>query len=113
MSNAYAAKMPEDELQQLVADLCAHLALPHFHVRNPIGMTKGWPDSVIIGPRRVLYRELKSSYGKLSPEQRDISYRLIAAGCDFAVWRPEHWLRGTIRQELLLLKGQPELPLTG
>jgi hypothetical protein len=65
----YAARMPERELQQLVTDLCRLLGLPHFHVRHSTGMTAGWPDSVIIGTK-VIYRELKSEHGQLSPEQR-------------------------------------------
>lgn len=56
----YAARMPERELQSLVADLCRVLGLPHFHVQHSRGMTAGWPDSVIIGTR-VIYRELKAN----------------------------------------------------
>jgi hypothetical protein len=102
--------MPEAELQQLVAKMCAWLGLPHFHVLNSKGMQKGWPDSVIIGTR-VLYRELKSEYGQLSPEQTAVGYQLKAAGADWAVWRPRDWLSGEIEKQLHLLKGQPKLPL--
>lgn len=105
-----AARMPERELQQLVADLCTWLGLPHFHPLNAKGMRAGWPDSVIIG-QRILYRELKSQAGHLSAEQRITGERLKAAGGDFAIWRPSDWLDGTIERELRLLKGQPQLPL--
>ena len=74
---SYAARMPERELQQLVTDLCRHLGLSHFHVLNSRGMTAGWPDSVIIGTK-VIYRELKSEHGQLTPEQRAIGDRLKA-----------------------------------
>jgi hypothetical protein len=107
---SYAARMPERELQQLVADLCRLLGLPHFHVRHSRGMTAGWPDSVIIGTH-VIYRELKAEHGQLSPEQRAIGDQLKAAGADWKVWRPRDWLNGTIERELRLLKGQPMLPL--
>jgi hypothetical protein len=106
----YAARMPERELQQLVADLCKLLGLPHFHVQHSRGMNPGWPDSVIIGTR-VIYRELKSQRGILSPEQRATGAALKAAGADWAVWRPRDWLTGGIDLELRLLKGQPCLPL--
>lgn len=106
----YAARMPEKELQQLVTDLCRLLGLPHFHVRHSVGMTAGWPDSVIIGTR-VIYRELKSEHGQLSPDQRAIGDKLRAAGADWKVWRPSDWLSGGIETELRLLKGQPALPL--
>jgi hypothetical protein len=106
----YAARMPEKELQQLVTDLCSLLGLPHFHVHNSRGMTAGWPDSVIIGTR-IVYRELKSEYGQLTPEQRAVGDKLKAAGADWKVWRPRDWLSGDIETELRLLKGQPALPL--
>lgn len=105
----YADRMPERELQQLVADLCRVLGLAHFHVRHSGGMAAGWPDSVIIGTR-VLFRELKSERGCLSPEQRAVGDMLTAAGADWRVWRPRDWLTGDIEMELRLLKGQPSLP---
>jgi hypothetical protein len=72
---SYAARMPERELQRLVADLCGFLGLAHFHVLSSKGMTPGWPDSTIIGGK-VIFRELKSEYGRLSPEQRAIGDKL-------------------------------------
>jgi hypothetical protein len=106
----YAARMPERELQQVVADLCKVLGLLHYHVRHSRGMAPGFPDSLIIGTR-VIYRELKSQTGQLSPEQRATGAALRAAGADWAVWRPRDWLTGGIETELRLLKGQPCLPL--
>jgi hypothetical protein len=106
----YAARMPERELQQLVADLCRVLGLWHFHVQHSRGMTPGWPDSVIVG-ERIIYRELKSERGRLSPEQRATGDALTAAGADWKVWRPRDWLSGDIELELRMLKGQPCLPL--
>jgi hypothetical protein len=73
-------------------------------------MTAGWPESVIIGTR-VIYRELKTEHGQLSPEQRAIGDQLRAGGADWKVWRPRDWLSGGIETELRLLKGQPALPL--
>jgi hypothetical protein len=106
----YAARMPERELQQLVADTCQVLGLLHFHVQHSRGMTAGFPDSLIIGTR-VIFRELKSQAGKLTPEQRAVGDTLRAAGADWKVWRPRDWLTGGIDLELRLLKGQPCLPL--
>jgi hypothetical protein len=108
--HAYAARMPERELQQLVADLCRVLGLPHFHVQHSRGMAPGFPDSVIIGTK-VIYRELKAERGTLAPEQRAVADALKAAGADWRVWRPSNWLNGDIELELRLLKGQPCLPL--
>lgn len=103
--------MPEKELQQLVADLCKWLGLIHVHVWYSKHTTPGWPDSTIIGAR-VLFRELKSEFGRLTPDQRAMGDALKAAGEDFGVWRPSDWLSGAIETELRLLKGQPQLPLS-
>jgi predicted protein tyrosine phosphatase len=48
----------------------------------------GWPDLVLVRDR-VLFRELKADRGRLSDEQTMWQERLIAAGADWAVWRPK------------------------
>jgi hypothetical protein len=103
--------MPERELQGLVAEMCAHLGLLHFHVHYAKHMRAGWPDSTIIGAGKVIFRELKSEFGRLTPEQRLVGERLKSAGQDWRVWRPSDWISGAIETELRLLKGQPQLPL--
>ena len=95
--------MPEAELQQRVADLCAELGLHHFHerdskIRNPLAVP-GFPDSVIIGTD-ILFRELKSRDGVLEPAQRRWGSRITRAGGNWAVWRPIDWDRGVIRKQL-------------
>ena len=95
-----ASLMSERDLQATVTGLCDLLRLDHFHVLTSKGMRPGWPDLVIIGPRRVLYRELKSETGKLTPDQRRIGSKLINAGCDWAVWRPRDLVSGVIPDTL-------------
>jgi hypothetical protein len=99
---SYAARMPEEELQQLVSDLCKLLGLTHFHVTHSCGMTAGWRDSVIIGTR-IIYRELKAEAGRLTPEQRAIGELLKATGADWKVWRPRDWHTGDIEEEDMCL----------
>lgn len=99
-----ALAMPEDKgsgsLEAGLLRLMADLGLYGFHARNSRGCTgPGWPDWVIVG-HRVLYRELKSEAGRLSPDQRAVADRLIKAGADWAVWRPTQLLDGTIAREL-------------
>lgn len=91
--------MTEAELQQDVADLCAELGLYHYHPHDSRRSERGWPDSVIVG-RRVIFRELKSSGGSASPEQKRLGWRLRAAGQDWAVWTPADWNSGRILAEL-------------
>lgn len=51
----------------------------------------GWPDFVLVGRGRILYRETKRRKGKLRPEQEAWRDRILAAGGDWAVWTPDDW----------------------
>ena len=68
-----AATMPEDRgpdsLDAHVRKLMADLGLFGYHTRNSKGSTAGWPDWVIIGRVGILYRELKTEHGTVTPEQ--------------------------------------------
>lgn len=70
--------------------------------RTPVqGDGKGWPDLVLVGRGRVLYRELKLDKRYPGPEQREWGEALLAAGADYAVWRPKDWpiIEATLKGE--------------
>ncbi len=99
-----AALMPEDRgphslEAQVIAGLKV-LGLYGYHPRNSIGSARGWPDWVIVGDRGVLFRELKTETGTLSPEQRAVGSKLTRAGQDWAVWRPRDLYSGVILRQL-------------
>jgi hypothetical protein len=95
-----ARAMSERELQDSIRRLCDDLGLAVQHIHDPRrSWLVGWPDLVIVG-NGIIYRELKSERGTLSPEQRAVGDRLELAGADFAVWRPRHLLDGSIAQRL-------------
>lgn len=48
---------------------------------------KGYPDLVLVRDR-VIFAELKTDTGKLTPEQEQWHERLKAAGAQAEVWRP-------------------------
>lgn len=103
--NPAAAAMTERELQEHVRQLCADLGLFHYHPHNSRHSTAGWPDSVIIGKTGILYRELKTERGSLSPEQRHVGELITRAGGNWRVWRPRDLplFGGTIGRELASL----------
>ena len=57
--------------------------------RTPVsGDGAGWPDLTFAKPGRLIFAELKSKVGKLSPEQTDWLALLEATGAESYVWRP-------------------------
>ena len=60
----------------------------------------GWVDWVIIGPGGVLFRELKSRNGSLSPQQKYVGEMLRYYGHDWALWDPDDLTDGTIGRQL-------------
>lgn len=55
--------------------------------RTPVAADgKGFPDLVLVGRGRVIYAELKSSTGKVRPEQQVWLDALTAAGQEAHVW---------------------------
>lgn len=109
MTATGARHMTEAQFQAAVVDLAKLLGLDVFHVRNSRGMAPGWPDLVIVGTH-VLYRELKTEAGVLTPEQRRIGSRLTRAGADWAVWRPRDLRSGVVERQLRQLVPPPVLP---
>lgn len=99
-----AWKMKEDQgpdsLEANLRRLMKYYHLYGFHARSAIGSEAGWPDWVIIGPTGILFRELKSQRGELTVEQRRVGSKLAKVGQDWAVWRPQHLLDGTIERRL-------------
>jgi hypothetical protein len=92
-------EMTEAELETAVRALLKLHGLWGYHTHDSRRSEPGWPDWCIIG-RRVIYRELKSQGGKLSSEQTRVRNLLLAAGQDWAVWRPADLHSGRIQREL-------------
>lgn len=107
---AQAASVNEAWLTERVRDLCTTLGLARYHTLRPKGSPAGYPDETIVG-KWVMFRELKRQTGVVSAEQKEWIRRLLAAGADVAVWRPEDWFSGRITTELTALaKGAQRLP---
>ena len=98
-------RMTETQLLNAVIDAAHKLGwmVCHFRPartergwRTAIQGDKGWPDLVLCGHGRFLVVEVKSETGKLSVEQEMWRCALITAGIESYIWRPRHWLDGTI-----------------
>ncbi len=101
-----AARMSEAELEEAVRSMCRDLGLTRWHVRDSRGSdVAGMPDDILLGPRGVLWRELKSETGALTPDQRRAGSRLERAGQDWAVYRPRDLLSGVIARQLGAIAG--------
>lgn len=101
--------MSEDDLEENVRDAAKKFRIRRVHHLKSKGTTAGVPDDLLIGTRSI-WRELKTQKGKLSRAQHEFAEDLIAAGDDFAVWRPEDWLSGRVLTELAMIS--PLEPIT-
>lgn len=94
--------MLEEDLTEAIRDLCKSFRLERSHTLRSTGSPPGFPDEVIGQPGRslVLFREVKTTTGRLSDKQRMWLAILHGAGFNVGVWRPIHLLNGTIQREM-------------
>ena len=59
----------------------------------------GFPDLVLVR-ERVVFVELKTMKGTISPKQREWYDALIAGGAEAYIWRPDAWNSGEIEAAL-------------
>ena len=68
-----------------------------FHPFNSRASEPGWPDLTLVGAG-VMFRELKTQRGIVTPSQAFWIAILSDAGLDAAVWRPDQWPEPIISQ---------------
>ena len=99
--------MSEKKLRAEIYGRCSELGL--FYIHHPDSRRadgRGWPDLTIIGAEEALFRELKSTRGRLRVDQRRVGSMLTRIGYDWAVWRPVHLLDGTVERQLADITGE-------
>ena len=97
--------MTEGQLQRAVIELAELMGWRVYHVTNVKGLLRahtspGFPDLVLAKAPRVLFREMKNATKKPTPSQVEWLTLLDACGKDVAIWRPKHWLDGSIEATL-------------
>ena len=100
MSDArIASKMSEAELQSAVLELARYLGWLCYHTHDSRHSAAGFPDLVMVRDTRLIFAELKSENGRVKVEQWAWLDALNTCA-EVVVWRPEHWLDGTIEAAL-------------
>lgn len=101
-STVLVDQMTERQLQGTVQQLAQVLGWRHYHTHDSRRSNPGYPDLTLVHPGqgRVIWAELKTTRGRVSPAQREWIGDLEAAGQEVYVWRPTHLQDGTIQKVL-------------
>lgn len=90
----------EEQLQRAIIDLARYLGLEAYHTYDSRRSERGFPDLVLVGPRGIVFAELKTMIGSMRPDQTRWRNAIVAAGGEFHVWRPVQWSDGTVENVL-------------
>jgi hypothetical protein len=85
--------LTEAQWQRTVVEALKLYGWRVFHDRVAWRSDPGWPDltCVHIERKRVIFVELKSERGRLTPKQEYWRDTLVHAGQDWHLWRPSDW----------------------
>ncbi len=79
----------EKDFEGQIRDLAKMFQWKYYHTWRSIHSPAGFPDCVMVRGNRLIFAELKSEKGKLSPEQERWLEDLGATGrCEVYLWRP-------------------------
>ncbi|QWY84262.1 nuclease [Arthrobacter phage Zaheer] len=96
-------KITEAQFQQQVIELAKLNGYTLiYHTHDSRRSQPGFPDLVLVNEnrRRALFRELKTSTGRLTEKQHDWLIGMKIAGLDADIWRPEDLASGLITRQL-------------
>jgi hypothetical protein len=80
-------KISERDFRHQVIDLCKLLGWKHYFTWTSIHSPKGFPDLVLVR-ERVIFAELKTEKGKVTPNQQEWLDALKQANQEVYLWRP-------------------------
>jgi hypothetical protein len=90
----------EAELQAAVIDLARTFQWTVYHTHDSRRSQAGFPDLVMVRDGELIFAELKSEKGKLSPAQREWLRELDMTSVAVYIWRPVDWTSGAIEAVL-------------
>lgn len=80
----------EKDFLEQIRELAKIFGWEYYHTWQSIHSPRGFPDIVLVRPPRIIFAELKSSSGKLSPAQkRWLDQLMQCPGVEAYLWRPE------------------------
>ena len=79
--------MTEKQFQAQVVKWAKMMRWQVYHTHDSRRSEPGFPD-LVLAKDRVLFRELKTDKGRLTPAQKMWGKDLTDAGADWAIWRP-------------------------
>jgi hypothetical protein len=86
------ASLSEKEFQDTVVELAERRGWRCWHDNDARRNRPGLPDWLFLRPPRLIFAELKTEKGRLSPQQRSWLDALgLCPGIETFVWRPGDW----------------------
>jgi len=87
-----ALRITEKAFQAQIVELAKLYNWLHYHIYNPRNSPAGWPDLTLVRPPSVIFAELKTDTGRVTPAQRTWLEALDACpGVECHLWRPGDW----------------------
>ena len=80
--------MTEKQFQNKILKLAKQFGWAVYHTYDSRRSAPGFPDLVLVKDR-LLFRELKTDTGRISPAQNLWGNAFLKANADYKVWRPK------------------------
>lgn len=107
MTEIKGPKITERQLQEAIIELAQYCGWSCYHTYDSRRSAAGFPDLVLARRGKVIFAELKSESGKLSPAQAEWLIALDPkrdplefTNLGVFVWWPKDWIDGTIEKIL-------------
>ncbi len=91
MTNPLADSITEKTFQQLIINLAHLRGWLTYHTHNSKHSARGYPDLTLVRQNRIVFAELKTTRGQLTPDQQKWLQALENTGVEVYVWKPNDW----------------------